>query len=997
MVLRKQNASGFKFSCLTRLLWELEKLALKEPNRSKVNSKTKEWVADWFETYRTDIQDWTTLSAIMSSFLPELRPDRTYMMREDTLAKILIRIMFLGSARQRVLLDWRKSTKEGDLGSAVEKIMKQTPFCEEGTITVEEIDTMLDELAGRCRFSTEELRKKYKATSGRTPQEIIESIWMRLTPYEGKWLTRCILKKLDPVVISSSLVLKSYHFLMPRLLTVQDNLVQACKHICSDEVKIIPHHPKQHHEHRFIAISNLLLKPEIGVKVGRGEFIKASSCDHVIKLANLRTMAMERKYDGEYCQIHIDVRNGRELIKIFSKSGRDSTQDRKEIHSTLRAALKLSSNEERGFKKTCIIEGELVVYNKRKKDIMPFFNIRQHVTRAGNHIGTAGDYPPDRDSHLMILLFDVLLFDEKSLLHRPYSERMAYLYKVLVTPMIGHCELVQTSIIDFSRPSIAHGQLREYFAKGILKRWEGFILKACDSPYIDPECDKIDKTTRGHGFLGGKHAWIKLKKDYIEGLGDTADFCIVGGTADSGRTCTRGLSAGSLSVFHAAVLVNKEDVKKYGSTPKLQVVFEVTYSISKPDLQWIQTVASHDAIEFEENVQPGDYELSFTPNLPMRKPSHIFKKPLIFEVTGGGFDKQTDCGFFTPRHPRVSKIHWDREFTDSVSFDELQELAKEAINTQQADSQKERLWIAALERGDRGQLEQSMRSDQSEETPVSKSLSMSFTPSSTPRGIGQSEATSAFTRPIAVNRSESMMVPRTRACTPPLTRSITCPTTATITPLKSPGSPLPETQANAQLLSPAPTSPLAPPKFSLPPSSPPKRSLPPSSPPKCSLPPSSPPKFSLPKSPPETSPPPEPSSPKKRKRFQEQNNTSPLIGANVFLMPSLCKFPKIYENLSTHDVEMIRLLPLNNDGVLADDFQVVPDKRNIVLVETMAKERTRRVLRSLSDHENKRIAAGLSPSENTWEIYDWRVCKTPLEKTTPKERGMWDTWKVFEI
>lgn len=39
-------------------------------------------------------------------------------------------------------------------------------------------------------------------------------------------------------------------------------------------------------------------------------------------------MSVEAKVDGEYCQIHVDVSKGRRGIQIFSKSGKDSTEDR---------------------------------------------------------------------------------------------------------------------------------------------------------------------------------------------------------------------------------------------------------------------------------------------------------------------------------------------------------------------------------------------------------------------------------------------------------------------------------------------------------------------------------------------------------------------------------------------------------------------------------------------------------------------------------------------
>jgi DNA ligase 4 len=41
----------------------------------------------------------------------------------------------------------------------------------------------------------------------------------------------------------------------------------------------------------------------------------------------------EHKYDGERMQIHLNLKlPEREQIKIFSKSGRDSTWDRRDLH-----------------------------------------------------------------------------------------------------------------------------------------------------------------------------------------------------------------------------------------------------------------------------------------------------------------------------------------------------------------------------------------------------------------------------------------------------------------------------------------------------------------------------------------------------------------------------------------------------------------------------------------------------------------------------------------
>jgi DNA ligase 4 len=60
---------------------------------------------------------------------------------------------------------------------------------------------------------------------------------------------------------------------------------------------------------REIADSELEL--QVGVMVPRPAHEKARSIKHCCQLAGLRRMSVERKYDGEDCQIHIDLNKPR--------------------------------------------------------------------------------------------------------------------------------------------------------------------------------------------------------------------------------------------------------------------------------------------------------------------------------------------------------------------------------------------------------------------------------------------------------------------------------------------------------------------------------------------------------------------------------------------------------------------------------------------------------------------------------------------------------------
>jgi DNA ligase-4 len=193
----------FVFSACTRLLHELEKLALSRSlDRKIIESKTRQYILEWFDSYASDMHNNpAVLLAIFSTLLPELRYDRVYGMRESTLVKILIKAMGLGNSRRRMLENWRNLTEQGDLGSAVEKVMLEAETSRAATVTVTEVDEMLDRLAGRYIFSSEELREKIKGRKEEKPYWELCELWPRLRSFEGKWLTRLLLKKLDPVMI----------------------------------------------------------------------------------------------------------------------------------------------------------------------------------------------------------------------------------------------------------------------------------------------------------------------------------------------------------------------------------------------------------------------------------------------------------------------------------------------------------------------------------------------------------------------------------------------------------------------------------------------------------------------------------------------------------------------------------------------------------------------------------------------------------------------------
>lgn len=159
---------------------------------------------------------------------------------------------------------------------------------------------------------------------------------MRLSPLEAKWLTRLVLKDFRVIDVDESVIYRAYHGLLPRILRVRDNIPAAANVLRDilreereDQARRGQGPGKPARWDTEVVLRHL--RPTLGTKVGRPFWRKARSIKHCLDMGH-GFMSVEKKIDGEYCQIHVDLSKGRDCIQIFSKSGKDSTKDRIRVH-----------------------------------------------------------------------------------------------------------------------------------------------------------------------------------------------------------------------------------------------------------------------------------------------------------------------------------------------------------------------------------------------------------------------------------------------------------------------------------------------------------------------------------------------------------------------------------------------------------------------------------------------------------------------------------------
>ncbi|KAL6924775.1 hypothetical protein FSHL1_002024 [Fusarium sambucinum] len=638
-------------------------------------------VVEWFNKHRNyvDAHD-TSLSALLSTLLPDKRTDRVYCIQAPSLERIIGRACLLGASRIAELARFRQPGSGVDLADCVHRILTVTPspgYIQRDAVNVEEIDELLHSLASKVRWSSPSVRAS-QASMTASNRTDVELMYRRLSAVEAKWFTRLILKSYQPLVLDPHLIYRLCDPLLPCVLKVQDDFATAITTAQNLRRGLLPNSGQQTPREQIMST----MKPQLGIKIGRQPWIKGRSIKHCLDMGHGR-MSVEEKIDGEYCQIHIDPSKGDRCIQIFSKSGKDSTEDRVALRGTILESLKIGQPDAR-VTKACILEGELVVYDDSQHKILPFHKIRKHVSRRGVFLCTDLDSLPGPQEHLMIVYYDIMFLEDQSLINLRHSERFKILSE-LVCCRKGWAELVPRQVVDFGQP-LGVSTLRKTFALAILARKEGLVLKP-DEPYFDFK-DQRRKFSS---------CCIKLKKEYIGNFGDVGDFAVVGAKYDSAKAISYRMPGLKWTHFYIGCLDNREAVRNWKARPEFTIVNVV--ELNETLLGEVVTYSN------PEPVAPTDNKAIILKQAPGVEqgspPTAIFTKPLVFDLKCFSFDRVGNTGFWSLRFPSVTKVHFDRDFTDTISFEQLQKLAKDATTAAELEDSQENLqWIAKLEAAD---------------------------------------------------------------------------------------------------------------------------------------------------------------------------------------------------------------------------------------------------------------------------------------------------------
>ncbi|CDO73307.1 hypothetical protein BN946_scf185008.g69 [Trametes cinnabarina] len=395
---------------------------------------------------RLRVQHWRQevgydLFPVLRLILPQKDRERAvYGLKEKNLAKAYIKLIPLGRHDPDAirLLNWKKPTERdrssGDFPTVLYEVVNKRSSVVEGSMTVDEVNDVLDELAQNMGKSDAQSR-------------ILQRLYNRSTPEEQKWIVRIILKDLI-ISVKENTVFGVFHPDAYDLFNTCSDLKKVAWELwdptrrLNDEDKAVQ---------LFRAFAPMLCKRP------------TKKLEDSIKEMQGRTFIIEEKLDGERMQLH---KRGNEYF-YCSRKGKDYTY----LYGKHVGTGSLTPYIDAAFDPRVdeiILDGEMLVWDPISERNLPFGTLK---TAAIDRSKTELSPRP------CFKVFDLLYLNGMSLLHKSLKFRKRNLRSCL-TEVPGRIEF----LIEFEGRTAK--DVRQRMDEIIANRGEGLILKHPDSEYV---------------------------------------------------------------------------------------------------------------------------------------------------------------------------------------------------------------------------------------------------------------------------------------------------------------------------------------------------------------------------------------------------------------------------------------------------------------------------------------------------------------------------------
>ncbi|KAF3444323.1 hypothetical protein FNV43_RR14013 [Rhamnella rubrinervis] len=222
---------------------------------------------------------------------------------------------------------------------------------------------------------------------------------------------------------------------------------------------------------------------------------------------------MLAKYDGQRAQIH-KLADG--CVRVFSRNGDESTSRFPDVINIIKESCK--PNVE-----TFIIDAEVVAIDRKNGSKLMSFQELSSRGRGGKDTSITLD---SIKVDICVFVFDIMFANGQQLLDFPLRQRRKYLEDLFHGEKLGHLEYAKEVTVEAEDACLTSeatlAKISSFLENAFLSSCEGIMVKCLD---VDAGYSPSKRTD----------TWLKVKRDYVEGLNDSLDLVPIGAWHGNGR------------------------------------------------------------------------------------------------------------------------------------------------------------------------------------------------------------------------------------------------------------------------------------------------------------------------------------------------------------------------------------------------------------------------------------------------------------------------------